>query len=82
MAQILYNKERFINPQGALEELLAEGICNRVFRVTEELVHVSAKTSSECGFEQHAVAGVRNRLVNAYGEIDKENYLECDRRRF
>lgn len=67
-----FSRHQFIEPGNDMDDLIAEGIMNRVFRVTEEAGHVDATTASTYGFERSAVNGVRNRLAHAYGEVDRE----------
>lgn len=67
-----FNKERFVDPQGDEDDLIAEGILNRVLRITEEAGHIDDDKAMEYGFDRHAVLGVRNRLAHAYGEVDRE----------
>ena len=63
------SKEQFTSPKTARDELIAEGLVNRVFRVTEEGCKLSG-LFAEYGFELHAMSGIRNRLAHAYGTID------------
>ncbi|MDO5043555.1 MAG: DUF86 domain-containing protein [Slackia sp.] len=72
MASLGVTKESFVNPAGDEQDLLAEGVMNRVFRVAEEAGHVSEQVAVSYGFERHAILGVRNRLAHAYGEVDRE----------
>lgn len=65
-------KPQFVNPESDADDLIAEGIMNRVFRVTEEAGRISEKVSDEYNFDRHGVHGVRNRLAHAYGEVDRE----------
>lgn len=72
MQAISFNKQRFVDPQNDEDDLVAEGIMNRVLRVTEEAGRLSDEVAQRYGFERHAVLGVRNRLAHAYGEVDRE----------
>lgn len=72
MSSLGVGREAFLNPSTDTEDLVAEGLLNRVLRVTEEAGHLSEETSSQYGFERAAVNGVRNRLAHAYGEVDRE----------
>ncbi len=65
-------KEHFLDPKSPAVSLIAEGIINRVFRITEEVGHLSSETAEQYGFERQGAAGVRNRLAHAYGEVDRE----------
>ena len=60
MAELEFTRERFLDPASTTDDLIAEGIENRIFRVAEEVVHVSDETALECGFDRRAVAGVRS----------------------
>ena len=60
---------RFVSPVSVEDELIAEGLANRVFRVTEESVKLS-DLFSEYGFELREMGGLRNRLAHAYGTVD------------
>lgn len=66
-----FNEKRFASPANDTEDLIAEGIMNRVFRVTEEAGHVSEETALRYGFDRAGINGVRNRLAHAYGEVDR-----------
>ena len=72
MKEIAFSKERFLGPVGAQDDLIAEGIMNRVLRVTEEAGHLSDEVAQRYGFDRQGVLGVRNRLAHAYGEVDRE----------
>lgn len=65
------SKEQFVSPGTARDELIAEGLVNRVFRVTEEGCNLSG-LFAEYGFELRAMNGIRNRLAHAYGTIDMD----------
>lgn len=67
-----FRRERFLEPATDEDDLISEGIMNRVFRITEELGHLSEAVSSQYGFERQAASGVRNRLAHAYGEVDRD----------
>lgn len=62
-------RERFVSPATVEDELIAEGLANRVFRVTEEGGKLS-ELFSEYGFELREMGGLRNRLAHAYGTVD------------
>lgn len=66
-----FTQERFVNTQSTQDQLIAEGLANRVFRITEEGGKLS-EIFKEYGFELHEMSGLRNRLVHAYGTIDME----------
>lgn len=66
------NKNRFINPSNDTDDLIAEGILNRVLRITEEAGYIFDEIAEKYGFDRHGVRGVRNRLAHAYGEVDRE----------
>lgn len=72
MDELGFTRERFLDPPSIEDDLIAEGILNRVLRVTEEAGHVSSRVGEECGCVRHAVVGARNRLAHAYGEVDRE----------
>lgn len=65
-------RERFLDPEGDQDDLVAEGIMNRVLRVTEEAGHLSEEVVERYGFDRRGVLGVRNRLAHAYGDVDRE----------
>lgn len=67
-----FTRERFLEPTDDADDLIAEGILNRVLRATEEAGHVSEATALRYGFDRAAVNGVRNRLAHAYGEVDRQ----------
>ncbi|MDO4291249.1 MAG: DUF86 domain-containing protein [Eggerthellaceae bacterium] len=78
--EVGFTKERFVSPKDAEDDLMAEGLTNRVFRVAEE----GGKLSSEFeryGFELREMSGLRNILAHAYGHVDKKivwTVLETD----
>lgn len=72
MAQVRMTRERFIHPQGAMEQLVVEGLTNRVFRVSEEAGRISEAVAAAYGFETAGIRGVRNRLAHVYDEVDSE----------
>lgn len=67
-----FSRSQFCDPDNDEDDLIAEGIMNRVMRVTEEVGRLSDEVSQRYGFEKHAVLGVRNRLAHAYGDVDRE----------
>ena len=67
-----FTKQAFLNPQTDAQDLIAEGLMNRVFRVCEEAGKLSDALATQYGFERRAASGVRNRLAHAYGEVNKE----------
>lgn len=69
LAELELTAARFQSPQTAQEELVAEGLANRVFRATEEGGKLS-EVFREYGFELREMSGLRNRLAHAYGTID------------
>ena len=76
-----FAKERFLNPQSDEDDLMAEGILNRILRLTEELGHIENRTAERYAFEDKGARGIRNRLAHAYGEVDREivwNVIESD----
>lgn len=75
-----FNRERFVHAQTVQDQLIAEGLANRVFRITEEGGKLS-ELFKEYGFELREMSGLRNRLAHAYGTIDMEivwNVLETE----
>lgn len=66
-----FTKDRFLAPSNNIDDLISEGIMNRVFRITEEAGAISAETERRYGFETRGASGVRNRLAHAYGEVDR-----------
>ncbi len=62
-------KESFLKPSSAQEELVAEGLVNRVLRATEEGGKLS-NLFEGYGFELRQMSGLRNRLAHAYGTVD------------
>lgn len=63
-------EEQFLNPTTAQEDLVADGLVNRVLRVTEEGGKLSEEFA-EYGFEMREMSALRNRIAHAYGTIDK-----------
>lgn len=66
-----FSRERFLNPASDADDLIAEGLMNRVLRICEEAGCVSDEAARMYGFDRHAAGGVRNRLAHAYGEVDR-----------
>ena len=72
IGELGFTRERFLNPASTEDDLISEGIINRVLRVTEEDGKISDEVSRAYGFDTRGAAGVRNRLAHAYGEVDRE----------
>lgn len=81
IASLGFTRERFLDPADDVDDLIAEGLMNRVFRICEEAGRVSDRVAGVYGFDRHAASGVRNRLAHAYGEVDRAiiwEVIECD----
>ena len=65
IAELEFNQERFVHAQSVQDQLIAEGLANRVFRITEEGGKLS-ELFKEYGFELREMSGLRNRLAHAY----------------
>lgn len=72
IASTQFTKERFLDPANDEDDLMAEGILNRVLRLTEELGSIEEATAKKYSLNDKGARGVRNRLAHAYGEIDRE----------
>lgn len=72
IASTQFTKERFLNPANDEDDLMAEGILNRVLRLTEELGYIEEATAKKYAFNDKGARGIRNRLAHAYGEVDRE----------
>ena len=72
MAGLEITYDRFVSPASDADDLIAEGILNRVLRATEEAGKISEEIAQAYGFDLHGVSGVRNRLAHAYGEVDRD----------
>lgn len=66
-----FTKERFEKPESDSDDLIAEGLMNRVFRVTEEAGRMSPEAAGAYGFDTRGARGVRNRFAHVYGEVDR-----------
>lgn len=66
-----FTAERFIHPENDIDDLIAEGLMNRVFRIVEEAGKISDSVVEQYGFERRAASAVRNRLAHAYGDVDR-----------
>ena len=80
ITEIAMTRERFLNPISASDELIIEGIENRIFRVAEEGGRMNEEAEL-FGFERKAMSGLRNVLAHDYGQIDREiiwNVIEKD----
>lgn len=82
MSELEFTRERFLYPASTEDDLISEGIINRVLRVAEEAGRISDDVSRAYGFDTRGAAGVRNRLAHAYGEIDREILWEVISRDF
>lgn len=71
MKILSFDRARFMNPECDRDDLIAEGILNRVLRVTEEAGRMSDDVAVRYGFDRRGVSGVRNRLAHAYGDVDR-----------
>lgn len=67
-----FTRERFLNPTNDEDDLMAEGILNRVLRLTEELGCIEESTAATYSLNDKGARGIRNRLAHAYGEVDRE----------
>ena len=72
IGELVFTRERFLNPASTEDDLISEGIINRVLRVTEGAGKISDEVSHAYGFDTKGATGVRNRLAHAYGEVDRE----------
>lgn len=72
MRELKFTRERFLHPVSTEDDLISEGIINRVLRVSEEAGKISNEVSHAYGFDTKGASGVRNRLAHAYGEVDRE----------
>lgn len=69
--ELNFSRERFMTPGTTEDDLIAEGIINRVLRVAEEAGRISDDVAKKYGFDTKGASGVRNRLAHAYGEVDR-----------
>lgn len=67
-----FTKDRFLNPTNDADDLIAEGLMNRVFRIAEEAGKISEEVAARYGFDTRGASGVRNRLAHAYMEVDRK----------
>ena len=72
IASVGLTRESFLNPKDDTEDLVAEGIMNRVLRVTEEAGHIEEGIAAQYGFDSAGARGVRNRLAHVYGDVDRD----------
>ena len=72
MRELEFMRERFLHPTSTEDDLISEGIINRVLRVSEEAGKIGNEVSRAYGFDTKEASGVRNRLAHAYGEVDRE----------
>lgn len=78
--EVGFSQERFVNPATSEDDLIAEGLTNRVLRAAEEGGRLSAEFS-RYGFELREMSGLRNILAHAYGHADRRiiwNVLKFD----
>ena len=68
---IQLTRECFINPKTSNERLIVEGLEARIMRATEEGGKLSDKFSTY-GFALKEMGGLRNRLIHAYGSVNRE----------
>ncbi|MDR1358753.1 MAG: DUF86 domain-containing protein [Coriobacteriales bacterium] len=69
IAELGMTSSRFLHPDSTAEELIVEGLENRVFRVAEEGGTLSPE-AEHYGFERKAMKGLRNILAHDYGQVD------------
>lgn len=67
-----FTRERFLNPANDEDDLMAEGILNRILRLTEELGCLEESTATTYSLNDRGARDIRNRLAHAYGEVDRE----------
>ncbi len=67
-----FTKERFLEPSDDEDDLIAERLMNRAFRIAEEAGRISPDIAERFGFDTRGASGVRNRLAHAYMEVDRE----------
>ena len=72
LVELGFSRERFLSPTTTEDDLIAEGIVNRVLHVAEEAGRISDEVARRYGFDTRGTCGVRNRLAHAYGEVDRE----------
>lgn len=70
--ELSITKEQFLDPRNSDDDLRAEGLMNRVFRIAEEAGAISEEVAIQYGFETREIRGLRNILAHAYGEVDRE----------
>ncbi len=70
IAAIGLSQEEFLNPSCAKDNLVADGVANRVLRVTEEAGKLSDEVTAAYDIDRAEISGMRNRLAHAYGEVD------------
>ena len=63
MRKLVFTKERFLNPTNDVDDLIAEGLMNRAFRITEEAGKISADVAARYGFDTRG--GSRDYLAGA-----------------
>jgi len=72
IARLGFTRDMFLEPATDEEDLIAEGILNRVFRVAEEAGYIDEDVATTYGFDTVGARGVRNRLAHVYGEVDRD----------
>lgn len=59
IASLGFTKSRFLEPKSDSDDLIGEGIMNRVLRLTEEAGRISESVAREYGFERQAASGAK-----------------------
>lgn len=72
ISELKFTKKRFCSPCNTTDDLIAEGIVNRVLRITEELGRVDSKIAQAYSFDCRGARDIRNILAHAYGTVDRE----------
>lgn len=65
-------EDRLKMPASDTDQLFAEAIMNRVFRITEEAGALSDEALAKYEFDRRSIKGVRNRLAHTYGDVSSE----------
>lgn len=71
ISELGFTKERFLAPANDSDDLIAEGLLNRMLRLTEEMSNVDSVTAGQYSLDTDNARAVRNRLAHAYGNVDR-----------
>ena len=77
MRKLVFTRERFLNPTNGVDDLIAEGLMSRAFRITEEAGKISTDVAARYGFDTRGASGVHNRLATRIWKLIARLFGRC-----